>query len=465
MSIQSKINKHIEEEKQLSEYKISLLKAGETKQYKERLILKEEDFLNFDFSKITFNSLEEIRDAIMLFKVSREEFDMKYGDSKKKSLEKITQIDLDILNGKILFFEEKCRWILDTKVKEINIIDNSSIRSLLKVVPDNIKALNSSQLKKIEGSIIGKHRGRIQILLYCIARHFFVEIKKIKKEIADLKQMSYLDLKKINQKLFLILEEYNKHIYQYFNFAKIELPPLLSHSNGENTYLQSVHSLKNIVNDIEKFAINKISDKSTIVYEDDGSPVAKKSAERAYGINTGIKRVGSESINILHIEMYSESGANVTRLFEREFFNNYVKGNYIKSISTIPMWNLLKDVEADNFLKPDFVNFWLDESDKIDFSKINKGLSLSVPLSKENSIILVAETRSDAEHLEEVEKVISLLINSFKKEYQERFNYYLPDNLEDVSRKGNLKKFLEPKNANGQNNCKPKSNSGKDFRF
>lgn len=465
MSIQSKINKHIEEEKQLSEYKISLLKAGETKQYKERLILKEEDFLNFDFSKITFNSLEEIRDAIMLFKISREEFDMKYGDSKKKSLEKITQIDLDVLNGKILFFEEKCKWILDTKIKEINIIDNSSIRSLLKVVPDNIKSLNSSQMKKIEGSIIGKHRGRIQILLYCIARHFFVEVKKIKKEIADLDQMSYLDLKKINQKLFLILEEYNKHIYQYFNFAKIELPPLLLHSNGENAYLQSIHPLKNIVNDIEKFAINKISDKSTFVYEDDGSPVAKKSAERAYGINTGIKRVGSESINILHIEIYSESGINLTNFFEREFFNNYVKGNYIKSISTVPIWNLLKDVEQDNDLKSDFINFYLDEFGKIDYSKINKGSALSVPLSKENSIILVAETRSDAEHLEEVEKVISLLINSFKKEYQERFNYYLPDNIEDVSRKGNLKKFLEPKNANGQNNCKPKSNPGKDFRF
>ena len=448
MKIKNNIEKYIEEEKQLSEYKLQLLRTGESKQYKERLVLKEEDFINFDFSKISFASLEEVRDAILLFKTSREEFDIKYGDSKKKSLEKVSQSDLDILKEKILFFENKYKWILDKKIKEINIIENKTIRSLLKNPPDDLDDLDINQLKKLEGSLIGKYRARIQIVLYCLARYFFTEIRKIKKEILEISTISYNDLKHFNIKLYLLFEEYNKYIYQYFNIAKAELPSLLCGSYGENLHIKSIHSLKNIIPEIEKFQIIKISDRSTEVYNKDGSRIYKKSSERAYGINTDIKRVGNESIDILYIDIYNEYALNITALFDRSFFNNYVKGDYIKSISTIPMWDLLREV-LNTDLKNDFSSFYDKASGEIYFEKINKGLVDPVKLSADNSIILVAETRSDAEHIKDVEKVIDLLINSFKKEYQEQFNYLLSsDILEETSRKNILKRFLEPKDAN-----------------
>lgn len=449
MKIKNNIEKYLQEEKQLSEYKLHLLRAGESKQYKERLILKEEDFINFDFSKISFSSLEEVREAVLLFKTAREDFDIKYGDSKKKSLEKISQSDLDILDQKILFFEDKCKWILDKKIKEINIIDNLTIRSLLKNPPENLKDLNIEQVKKIEGSLIGKYRARIQILLYCLARYFFTEIKKIKKQISELSYISYNDLKLFNIKLFLLFEEYNKYIYQYFNIAKTELASLLYGSNGENLHINSIHSLKNIVPEIEKFQISKITDKSTEIYNKDGSNISKKSAERSYGINTNIKRIGNESIDILHIDIYTEDGWNITHLFNRSFFNNYVKGDYIKSISTIPIWNLLDEI-LNTDLKNHFSNFYSEDFKEKNYEKINKGFLDPIKLSINDSIILVAETRSDAEHIKDVEKIIDLLINTFKKEYQERFNYFLPsDDLEENSRKNILKRFLEPKNANG----------------
>jgi len=448
MKIKNNIEKYIEEEKQLSEYKLQLLKTGESKQYKERLVLKEEDFINFDFSKISFASLEEVRDAVLLFKTSREEFDIKYGDSKKKSLEKVSQSDLDVLNEKILFFENKYKWILDKKIKEINIIENKTIRSLLKNPPDDLDDLDINQLKKLEGSLIGKYRARIQIVLYCLARYFFTEIKKIKREILEISTISYNDLKHFNIKLYLLFEEYNKYIYQYFNIAKAELPSLLCGSYGENLHIKSIHSLKNIIPEIEKFQIIKISDRSTEVYNKDGSRIYKKSSERAYGINTDIKRVGNESIDILYIDIYNEDALNITALFDRSFFNNYVKGDYIKSISTIPMWDLLREV-LNTDLKNNFSSFYDEASGEINFEKINKGLVDPVKLSADNSIILVAETRSDAEHIKDVEKVIDLLINSFKKEYQEQFNYLLSsDILEETSRKNILKRFLEPKDAN-----------------
>jgi len=71
MSIEEKIKRHIEDEKQLSLYKVSILKSGDLKGYKKRLIMKEEDFVNYDFSKINFQSLDELRSALLLFKTSR----------------------------------------------------------------------------------------------------------------------------------------------------------------------------------------------------------------------------------------------------------------------------------------------------------------------------------------------------------------------------------------------------------
>lgn len=445
MKIKNKIEKHIEEEKQLSEYKLQLLKTGESKQYKERLILKEEDFINFDFSKISFSSLEEVREAILMFKTSREDFDAKYGDSKKKSLEKISQVDLDLLSEKIAFFEDKYKWILDKKIKEINIVDNSTIRSLLKDPPLDLNNLSLNQIKKIEGSSIAKYRARIQILLYCLARYYFTEIKKIKKEISESEIISYNDLKLFNIKLFLLFDDYSKYFYQYFNIAKAELPSLLCGSNGENAHISSIHSLKNISPEIENFKIIKIADKSTMVYGENGNRIDKKSAERAYGINTGIRRIGNESIDILHIDIYTDDGWNVSHLFDRSFFNNYVKGDYIKSISTIPIWDLVKEIENTD-LKVIFSSFYKENYIDLNYEKINKGLVDPVKLSVKDSIILVAETRSDAEHLKDVEKVIDLLINVIKKEYQERFNYYFSsESLEENSRKNILKRFLEPK--------------------
>ena len=225
------------------------------------------------------------------------------------------------------------------------------------------------------------------------------------------------------------------------------MPSLLVGSNGENDYIDSIHDLINIVNDINLFEIKKISDKSIEVFNKDGSMIQKRSSDRAYGINTEIKRIGNESINILYMDVYTKSGNNITNLLENSFFNNYIKGDYVKSISTVPLNILLSTVESNKELLSDFSQFFYN--DKIDYEKINKGSITSVLLSRENSIILVAETRSDAEHLAEAEKSISILINSFKKEYQERFSYYLPDSLENDNRKGNLKKFLEQKNANG----------------
>jgi hypothetical protein len=440
MSIEEKIKRHIEDEKQLSLYKVSILKSGDLKGYKKRLIMKEEDFVNYDFSKINFQSLDELRSALLLFKTSREAFDEKYGDSKKLSLEIVSETDLKKIKEKISFIELKCKWILDKKIKEINIVENKTLQSFLREVPANLDKMDINKIKKLEGSAIGKKRARIQLLIFCFAKFMFLRTKKLQAMIKD-PDINYSQLKAIENEIFKIFIDYKLYYYQYFNGAILELPMLLEGTLGENDYIEFIHPLKNIVPEISDFYIHKISDKNTKVFNESGKFIDKKSSDRSYGFNTSIKRIGNETARPYYLEIISEEGAELSDVFDRSFFNNYVNNEYIKAVSLLPLKNI-------NFLikkNKEFSSFFLEEEYNADI--INSGATDKIFLSKKNSIILTAETRSDSEHLDDSEKVIDLLINSIKNEYKEDFK--ISNNLEEddyeFERNKILRKFLEPK--------------------
>jgi len=440
MSIEEKIKRHIEDEKQLSLYKVSILKSGDLKGYKKRLIMKEEDFVNYDFSKISFQSLDELRSALLLFKTSRESFDERYGDSKKLSLEAVSETDLKKIKDKILFIELKCKWILDKKIKEINIVENKTLQSFLKEIPANLDKMDINKIKKIEGSMIGKKRARIQLLIFCFAKFMFLRTKKLQ-AMAENSSINYNQLKAIENEIFNIFTDYKLYYYQYFNGAILELPMLLDGTLGENDYIKSIHPLKNIALDIDDFYIHKISDKNTNVFNESGKFIDKKASDRSYGFNTSIKRVGNETAKPYYLEVVSEDGEDISDIFERSFFNNHVNGEYIKAVSILPLKNIIFSIKK---IK-EFNSFFLEE--EYNTKLINSGAVDKIFLSKKNSIILTAETRSDSEHLDDSEKVIDLLINSIKNEYKETFK--ISNNLEEdcceFERNKILRKFLEPK--------------------
>lgn len=444
MNLEDRISKYIDEEKRLSEYKVSLLKSGEAKPYKDRLIFMEQDFLNFDFLKIKFSSLDDARKAVLMFKTSREDFELKYGDSKKKSLEEVSSQEFDYLKNKFLFIKEKYEWILNTKIKEINIVDDTSIRSLLKNHNVDYSKISFNDIKKIETSYVSKYRARIQILLYCLARYLFSGLKKIENNILEKSSLSYEDLRNINIEIFNLFEDYNKYIYQYFNIAKADLPPIIQGTIGFNDYISDIHPLKNISSDICEFQLNKISKQN--IFDKNGLIIKKRKAERCYGINTNIKRIGNESIDLLYLEIYTDSGIEISDIFQCCFYNNNINGEYIKSIPTIPLWNLVgkKDDRINNIFSSIMKN-----NLELDPQKTNKGLFSPIKLSKNNSTILVAETRSDSEHLKDSANFINLIVNSIKKEYQSKFNYFKSDNFYNSEiRKKALKSYLGERNVN-----------------
>jgi hypothetical protein len=100
-----KIKEYIKTEKQLSISKISYL-SKVSKPYAKRLIEKEKRFIDFDFSKIKFSSIDECRDAVSLFKISKSEFKNKYMNNSfdfsgiSQEIKKYSD-ELSIINGMI----------------------------------------------------------------------------------------------------------------------------------------------------------------------------------------------------------------------------------------------------------------------------------------------------------------------------------------------------------------------------
>ena len=166
--MKNKIKSFIETEKRLSKYKISILQKSD-KRYAKRIVLKENDFISFDFSKISFSSIEECRDAVSLFKISKIDFMNKYGRDKLNSdiktvLKKLKKYKIDVNN---------------------NSIDNFYFKSLSK-----------TSLFKDDGTLK----------------------KVIKKRILNLKVLLLYSAHYIKKNKTLSIDEVVKNIYYYFYF-------------------------------------------------------------------------------------------------------------------------------------------------------------------------------------------------------------------------------------------------------
>lgn len=80
-----KILEFIKNEKDFSRFKMKTLEKSSSK-HKDRLIKKEREFLDFDFTSIPISSVSECREAITLFKTSKSHFMIKYNLKTKKSI-------------------------------------------------------------------------------------------------------------------------------------------------------------------------------------------------------------------------------------------------------------------------------------------------------------------------------------------------------------------------------------------
>jgi hypothetical protein len=97
----SSILKYISEEKDIARYKLALLRKGEKKNYKARLMAIEEEFLDYPFERIGASSTEELRGAMSLFRSDRHLFYERYERKINSKKRVITESSISQLNAKV----------------------------------------------------------------------------------------------------------------------------------------------------------------------------------------------------------------------------------------------------------------------------------------------------------------------------------------------------------------------------
>lgn len=79
-----KILEYIKKEKEISNFKISVLKNRVSNSISSEVLQGELDFINYDFENINFSDIEECRKALSLFRKSKDLFDQRYRNKKFK---------------------------------------------------------------------------------------------------------------------------------------------------------------------------------------------------------------------------------------------------------------------------------------------------------------------------------------------------------------------------------------------
>lgn len=115
--MQNAIKEYIEKEKEFSRFKIKTIEKT-TNSYKARLLKKERDFLDFNFASVSYDDLQDCREAINLFKLSKKDFFLKFG---LRTADSIKDLQLKFIRDKVL----------SLSVTGVGEIDNFKFKSLL----------------------------------------------------------------------------------------------------------------------------------------------------------------------------------------------------------------------------------------------------------------------------------------------------------------------------------------------
>ena len=417
-----KIKKFIENEREIAEYKLSLLRLSKKRLYTERLIIKEQEYINFPFENLCLESVEEARTALTLFRVDRFSFDKKY--SIKRDARIATTSQISSLKSRLLYLEEKYRYLINTEIQSVDLAKYS------------LKNKNN-------GALFNKAKARVQILICCLARYLFSEIKELNSyEFNELDQKHASDLKKSIDRIY---DRAIYEIFKYYNDSIDQTYQLLRGTDGENEFIPSIYP---IINLFDKFPENKIVLSRVLpigksFFSKTGKPIVKKSSERGFSIATPLNRVGNETVDLLYRNIYSESNVCLDQILEKNFYNIKAGDNtYVKALSTIPVWKFLSET-YDPYLSREIFRLLglsgvglqtVDLSDPAFVEAVNNS-NFSININPDMSKMLIAATRSESDKLADAKKYIDLLIKDLKEEYNNKFLTNIFESSKNDSRK------------------------------
>ncbi len=439
----------IKEERDISSYKLMLLKKGSKKNYKHRLISIEKDFANYPFEELSFQSIDQAREAIELFRADRSEFLRRFGNRESSEEKYASDFQRLSLLNKINHLYEVYRDILDRRVKEVNLVQNAYIKNKFLKSNKSIPSEGIDSILQAEGAHLAKERARIQIMMYCLARYLYHRVKDIESEISEA-PLSISAYQALRRRLDNIFEGIDRGLYKHYNDAIIEVPLLVNGTLGHNNFIHTIYPLKNLATD-NQLAAERLLSLDKCFFDKKLNPIDKKFVKRGFGIVTNTCRVGNESIGLLYLELETDSGIVVTDLFEHEFFAFKAQSGYRKAISMKPVWEVAKQID-NNFALREVLGLFglssmklvdsIDLGDRAVLNKINNSAGNRMLMNPDSSKILVAATRSEAAHIRGSYNIIKLLIKEIKNDYN---NVFKPSSCDDKGRAARKNRVKEIK--------------------
>tara|TARA_A200000159_G_C7337871_1_gene345845 strand:+ start:872 stop:2155 length:1284 start_codon:yes stop_codon:yes gene_type:complete len=422
------VQKYIKEEKDIASYKLSLLKKGSSKKYKERLISIEEDLIKYPFETLGLRSIEQARDAILKFRGDRATFSSEYEAFDKPAEREASNDEVSILRERLNFFHKKYIDIIDFEIKKINIAENAFIRKISQVSEDSLSSHGIDSLLQMEGAYAAKCRARIQVLMYCLAR--FIHFKYNLLSTSVYPGVSLSSCEKIRDDLDNFFKNLDNYIYGFYNDGISQVPMIINGTIGHNSFVNSTYPLVNIFEkNKSNLFLSRFLSSGSEFFKKNGSPISKKFVERAFGINCEISRVGNESIELLYADIWSSSGVQVTRVLSKGFFNANIGGSYYKAIATIPVWKWSEVVDNPYIIAelgaligleaPGVSGLSCDDPDVR--SALKASLGKKVGLDSSLSKALIPATRSEGAHIASARKYIDLVCNDISAEFQSSF--------------------------------------------
>lgn len=441
---------YIDEEKSISKYKITLLKKGPSKAYKDRLLSIESDFISYPFRDIAVDSPEALKDALGLFRADRSEFDKTYSPNLAQKTRAVTKGQVRTLWDKIAFYKKLYRTLVEQTAQEINIIQNEYIRGK---VSKELRSEGVDSLLEAEGAALSKERARMQILIYALGRYVYHESKSVEESLGSEEDVSADTYDAARARLNSMLDDVKYNIFKYYNDGIIETPLITNGTLGHNNFIRSIHPLVNLIDESPAaYRVSRVLPMTKPFFRPSGRPARKRFVERGFSVVTPISRVGNESISLLHIDLWSDSGISLAPIMEKGFYNYRVGKEYYKAIATVPVWNmercidnpfLRREVLALLSLSKDPLMGPLDFSDKNLTDKINNISNGEITICSKFSKILVAATRSESEHIKQACSWIDLLIKQIKNDYKTLFSPTGPKGLCSAHRVARVTSFVE----------------------
>ena len=325
-----KINKFIENEKDISRCKISILESiSNLKPSKRRLLSIEKSFVNFDFNSMGFGTVNECKEAIDLFRSSRKLFYIKYSISEdKKAYHDIPQSnfgaikkDFESVSFKFNFIKKMSSHLMFVKPQEVNLVQSDYYFNKLSdiLARDGADEANNrvvfkslSCLLPYEPITMSRQRAREQATYFSIGYFLHVGMQELESDFLKLKKgymlifedsFDYKSFLKnyvyIDLKLDNLFSSIKKSMYKYYNLSTNKLDYLddtmgVNNSIGTMNHLEDVfrcdyYSFKE-TGPIRIFGSNDVVDRLRV----SNLPKGK------VGIVLPIKRTGNEKMNVFY---------------------------------------------------------------------------------------------------------------------------------------------------------------------